>query len=419
VRDLFFFNFNILYRLFNTQVSRLIVLNPTTTMMFTITLCAVHAPISGVPNNHSLRVRSHGLVAVSPEVSSISFAISYVPLPLYARFHFKVHCMQIGQTGLGKILNQPLIDIIIPDIVNGSTIDHIASFLQKLIMVDCGLWYQYESHVNSCESCIDINKWASIFTNFSRVEQVHVQQLDNILAIRKITIPQNACSATSMAASAIHVGPQPYPDKTAESKHSNHSNHSNLSDHSNAPQPSQAKLTPQNVVQSFNPKSSPTNSVTTEITEEYRDGSGSITPLIPSPANAEPNNGKEPFSAQKRKSINAIYVDQTYHEQPSFKKTLVTGKSSKPFYGDVISTSTLVDLKVGPGLSTSFRTSVSTSSHESSVTNNIQINGSVTSVTSTVKNDNEEEVREPFGELINFTNLFEFSGWDQDGDIGL
>ena len=384
-------------------------------MMFTITLSAVHAPISGVSNDHSLSIRSFGLVAVNPAVSSISFAVSYVPLPVFSRLNFKVYCMQIGHTGFGKILNQPLIDVIIPDITEGCTIDHIASFLQKLVMVDCGLWYQYESHASPYADCCDINKWASVFTNFARLEQVHVQQLDNILATRKIKIPQNAQLGPSLAvvASASQVGPQPYLFKAAVTK---------------PPQMSQAKPTPQNAVkkpnQSPSLKSPPSKSTIPSPTEEHHDGGGFVSPLpIPQPAwfdisrEAEPNTGNE---SQKRKNLDAFSGDQVYPVPPSFKKTLISGASGKPLYGEVISANTSVDVKVGPGLSTFFSTSVSscTSSHESSVTNNIQINGSAASVTSTIKFEDEDETRGPFGEFSNLSNAFDLGDLEYDDVIG-
>ena len=395
-------------------------------MMFTITLSAVYGPIPGASNDHSAGVKSFGLVAVNPAVSSISFAVSYVPLPLFARLNFKVYCMQIGNTGFGKILNQPLIDSIIPDITDGCTIEHIASFLQKLVMVDCGLWYQYESHASPYADCCDINKWASVFTNFARLEQVHVQQLDNILTIRKIKIPQNAQLGTSLAVttSASQVGPQPYPDKKYVT---------------DTPQTQQAKLIPQNGGQSLNLKSPPMKSamskvdskvdskVEPKLTEEYRDGGEFIAPSPPTwydkNREIELNPEKPYIPSQKRTNLNAFSGDQAYSQtvQPSFKRTLVSGASTKPFYGEVISTSTSVDVKVGPGLSTSFSTSVSASSYESSyessITNNIQIKSSVANVTSNTKNVDEEDAREPFGELIDIQSLFECDSWGHEGGI--
>ena len=159
-------------------------------MMFTIKMADMYAPTQGESNYNKLGSMTSDLIVIIPGSRSISFAVTYVILPLLDGVHYKIHCVQLGLTGpkgefMGKIPHQSMIDVIIPRVNEGSTLQNIISFLQKLIMVECGLHYQYESHASQCGEYIDVNKWISIFSNVSRLVPVHVHQLDATLERRR------------------------------------------------------------------------------------------------------------------------------------------------------------------------------------------------------------------------------------------
>jgi hypothetical protein len=151
-------------------------------------LNAMH-PDAGICTSSKLGSMSSDLIVIAPGSTSINFVIMYAMHPFHGGMNFKVHCVQMGLTGpngedLGTIPNQPLIDIVIPQITVGSTVEKISSFLQKFIMVECGLHYQYESHCSLAEEYSDINRWASLFSNVSKVVKIDLNTLDEKLSMR-------------------------------------------------------------------------------------------------------------------------------------------------------------------------------------------------------------------------------------------
>ena len=142
------------------------------------------APIRPSPRAH---FRSSELIEVDQSAPNLSFVISYEAHPSDAGFSFNVYCRQLQWVegeGVG-IPSKPLIDMVMPDILKGSAMDHVIGFILKLIDVECNLSYVYASHTSMQECFIDLFKWASLFTNYSRLVSIREQQMDDILDVRK------------------------------------------------------------------------------------------------------------------------------------------------------------------------------------------------------------------------------------------
>ena len=138
-------------------------------------------PIEGMP----YFPKSNALVTIDPIASRLRFFVEYVPyLPedgSNSPFMFKAYSRQIGVDG--KIIpGGPLIDMLVDDIFIGNTIDRVTSFFQKVILVECGLWYKYQDHLVVNDDSVDITKWVSWFQGFSRVVSLSVRNLDTVIA---------------------------------------------------------------------------------------------------------------------------------------------------------------------------------------------------------------------------------------------
>ena len=144
------------------------------------------APIRPSPRAH---FRSSELIEVDQSAPNLSFVVSYEAHPSVNGFSFNVYCRQLQWVegeGVG-IPSKPLIDMIMPDILNSSSnaMGHVTNFLLKLIDAECNLGYVYASHTGLQECFIDLCKWAALFTNYSRLISIREQQLDDILNARK------------------------------------------------------------------------------------------------------------------------------------------------------------------------------------------------------------------------------------------
>jgi hypothetical protein len=153
-------------------------------MMFVITL--KQAPATQFERS-KINFKSSDLIATDQTAPDLSFVISYEAHPSADVFSFSVYCRQIqwiGGEGVG-IPSKPLIDMIMPDILKKmNATDHVTSFLLKFIRVECHLCYVYASHCGLNEGFINLFKWASLFTNFSRLISIREQQLDDALNAR-------------------------------------------------------------------------------------------------------------------------------------------------------------------------------------------------------------------------------------------
>ncbi len=127
------------------------------------------------------------LIEVDSRMQDLRFVISYSAHPTIEKVGFNIYCRQIGENGL-EIVDRPLIDMIVPDIVSGPSLDHIKSFLQKLISVECKIWYVYASHDGPRGDLVNISKWGSLFSNFSVLITIHMEQLDNALNERIVRL---------------------------------------------------------------------------------------------------------------------------------------------------------------------------------------------------------------------------------------
>ena len=142
---------------------------------------------SPIRSNPKAYFRPSDLIEADQSAPNLSFVISYAAHPSDAGFSFNVYCRQIQWVeggGVG-IPSKPLIDMIMPDILNGSSMDHVTNFLIKFIDAECKLGYVYASHTCLQECFINLYKWASLFTNYSRLISIREQQLDDILNARK------------------------------------------------------------------------------------------------------------------------------------------------------------------------------------------------------------------------------------------
>jgi hypothetical protein len=151
-------------------------------MMYTVSLI----PIPGMP----YCPKPSDLLLIDNGTPRIKFVVSYVPYLTEGGFKFKALTRQIGENGL-KLPGGPLIDFVIGDIFTGKTMDHVTSFFQKLILVECGLWYKYQTHSGVNDDSIDIKKWASWFSDVSRIVPLNVSSLDSVIAAT-IQIPDSA-----------------------------------------------------------------------------------------------------------------------------------------------------------------------------------------------------------------------------------
>jgi hypothetical protein len=154
-------------------------------MMFVITL--KQAPATQFEWS-KINFKPSDLIATDQTAPDLSFVISYEAHPSADVFSFNVYCRQIqwiGGEGV-RIPGKPLIDMIMPNILNGSALDHVTNFLLKLINLECNLCYVYAGHGGLQECFIDLYKWASLFTD-SRLISVGEQQLDDALNARLVS----------------------------------------------------------------------------------------------------------------------------------------------------------------------------------------------------------------------------------------
>lgn len=168
--------------------------------MFVIKLTDMYASSScqSGGNINKLGSMSSDLIVIAPGSTSINFFVTYVVSPFHGGVNYKVHCVQLGLIGprgedMGKIPNQHMIDIVIPQLHIGSTIEKISSFLQKLIMVECGLHYQYDGHHALGDAYVDISRWASVYSNVSKLITIHIQSLDDMLERRRKLMRMTQC----------------------------------------------------------------------------------------------------------------------------------------------------------------------------------------------------------------------------------
>jgi hypothetical protein len=148
-------------------------------MMYTVTLI----PIPGMP----YCPKPSDLLMIDQGTTRIKFVVSYVPYLTEGGFKFKALSRQIGEDGL-KLPGGALIDFVIGDIFTGKTMDHVTALFQKLILVECGLWYKYQTHSGVNDDSIDIKKWISWFSDVSRIVPLNVSSLDAIIA-KTVRIP--------------------------------------------------------------------------------------------------------------------------------------------------------------------------------------------------------------------------------------
>lgn len=148
-------------------------------MMYTVTLI----PIPGMP----YCPKPSDLLTIDQDTTRIKFVVSYVPYLTEGGLKFKALSRQIGENGL-TLPGGVLIDLVIGDIFTGKTMDHVTAFFQKLILVECGLWYKYQMHSGVNDDSIDINKWISWFSDVSRIVPLNVSSLDAIIS-KTVRIP--------------------------------------------------------------------------------------------------------------------------------------------------------------------------------------------------------------------------------------
>jgi hypothetical protein len=148
-------------------------------MMYTVTLI----PIPGMP----YCPKPSDLLMIDPDTTRIKFVVSYVPYLTEGGLKFKALSRQIGENGL-TLPGGVLIDLVIGDIFTGKTMDHVTAFFQKLILVECGLWYKYQIHSGVNDDSIDIKKWISWFSDVSRIVPLNVSSLDAIIS-KTVRIP--------------------------------------------------------------------------------------------------------------------------------------------------------------------------------------------------------------------------------------
>lgn len=198
----------------------------TTHAMFVIKLTDMYAPssTSDGSNFNKLGSMASDLIVITPGSTSINFFVTYVMYPFLNGVNYKVNCVQFGLTGpkgedMGKIPNQPMIDVVIPNLHIGSTIEKISSFLQKLIMVECGLHYQYDSHQILSDEYSDISRWTSIYSNVTKLISIHVHSLDEKLERRRNLMRMTQCligDTSTVYTGAPKAYPYPYPGTPAD-----------------------------------------------------------------------------------------------------------------------------------------------------------------------------------------------------------
>lgn len=148
-------------------------------MMYTVSFVPMRDQPSVMPCKRPLV--SGNMITVDKRTVRIRFVVSYTPvISKDGMLGFSIYGRQIGEDGL-KLPNSPLFDITICDVFNGKTIDHITVFFQKFILVDCGLWYQYQDHRGVNDDSVNITKWVSWFEDYSQIIPLNVQYLDGFL----------------------------------------------------------------------------------------------------------------------------------------------------------------------------------------------------------------------------------------------
>jgi hypothetical protein len=147
--------------------------NPAT--MFIVSLVPLPcAPMHPVCNPNPL-------IQVDIQTRRLRFFVIYVPFFTDSGFRFKALARQMGEDGK-KIEGGRMIDFVVSDIFTGKTIDRISSFFEKWILVDSGLGYTYQGHVNVNEDSINIAKWVSWFDDIKEIVQLNSTGLDGVIA---------------------------------------------------------------------------------------------------------------------------------------------------------------------------------------------------------------------------------------------
>jgi hypothetical protein len=345
--------------------------------MLIVTMRGVHASTSEHSEGKS---KSSDLIVVGQR---IRFFIVYVPFPLFGRLDFKVYCRQIGDDGR-KLEGLPLLDMIMPDILQGSTINHISSFLSKFIMVESGLWFQYEKHSFPCEDYIELNKWGSLFSNFPRMVSIHVSSLDEDLLKKRITLPEVAYDFESTQSAnisrALDVG---------------------------------RKLPCDSERTGVPPPPIPLDS----CFEDFRHTTSQQTVHTFSQTSVD--------LSKRKRDVGDSRVSS--HGSPSFKQTLVASIDDedlrrKPYYLSVltneVTTSTSVSINAGPGLFSSFDASVTNKISLSIPCKRSKGNAMAFAVdvsqnggSSVLETESPSEMaREPLGELPQFMESYDSDG---------
>jgi hypothetical protein len=200
--------------------------------MYTVTLI----PIPDMP----YFPKQSSLISTVNGTTRIKFVVSYVPYMTDGGFKFKALSRQIGENGQ-RLPGGPLIDLVIGDIFSGRTVDRVTSFFQKLILVECGLWYKYQNHSGVNDDSVDIKKWVSWFSDVSRVVPLSVSQLDSIIS-STIQIPESTSQlhlpAILLPGEQKIVQAPPIPDSSKKRK----------AEVRNGPAPSEIPLIPPPVV---------------------------------------------------------------------------------------------------------------------------------------------------------------------------
>lgn len=142
-------------------------------MMYIISLL----PTPDTPNNPT----SSSLIVFNPLTPRLRFLVVYAPHFTADGFKFKLISRQIGVDGQ-KIAGTSLIDFVIDDISTGDTITHVASFFKKLILMECGLQYSYQNCSMVSDDSIKIAKWASWFSDVTKIIPFNSRCLDILIA---------------------------------------------------------------------------------------------------------------------------------------------------------------------------------------------------------------------------------------------
>ena len=147
--------------------------NPAT--MFIVSL----VPLPGAPMHPVCN--PNPLIRVDTQTRRLRFFVIYVPCFTGSGFNFKVLSRQIGENG-HKMEGGKMIDFVVNDFFTGRTIDNISCFFEKWILVDSGLRYTYQGHVNVNEDSVNIAKWLSWFDDVKEIVPLNSMGLDSVIA---------------------------------------------------------------------------------------------------------------------------------------------------------------------------------------------------------------------------------------------